>query len=98
MRNFTIVLSLVLTWVLSGAVASASPVVEGNTDDPVTAAPAVTRPDTPHCTVTLADAFRSNAADGSPQYYEGTLTPPKTNPRLAPGITTARSSATDAAR
>ncbi|SEF20546.1 Peptide N-acetyl-beta-D-glucosaminyl asparaginase amidase A [Amycolatopsis pretoriensis] len=79
-RIFTIVLSLVLTWVLSGAVASADPVLEHDTDDPVTAAPAVTRPDTAHCTVTLADAFRSNAADGTPQYYEGTLAPPKACP------------------
>jgi hypothetical protein len=61
-------------------VASASPVVEGDTDDPVAAAPAVTRPDTPHCSVTLADGFRSNAADGSPRFYEGTLTPPKACP------------------
>ncbi|MFB9690792.1 peptide-N4-asparagine amidase [Amycolatopsis plumensis] len=61
-------------------IASASPVVEGDTDDPVTAAPAVTRPDTPHCSVTLADGFRSNAADGSPRFYEGTLTPPKACP------------------
>ncbi|WP_410573668.1 peptide-N4-asparagine amidase [Amycolatopsis sp. cmx-4-61] len=80
MRIFTIVLSLVLAWVLSGAVASAAPVLEGDTDNPVTAAPGVGRPDTPHCSVTLADGFRSNAADGSPQYYEGTLTPPKACP------------------
>lgn len=79
-RIFTIVLSLVLTWVLSGAVASADPVLEHDTDDPVLAAPAVTRPDTPHCSVTLADAFRSNAADGTPQFYEGTLAPPKACP------------------
>ncbi|MCR6489025.1 hypothetical protein M8542_39975 [Amycolatopsis sp. OK19-0408] len=82
MRIFTIVLSVVLTWVFAGAVASAAPlsagpVVEGSTDNPVTAAPPVTRPDTPHCTVTLADAFRSNAADGTPRFYEGTLAPPK---------------------
>ncbi|MGW4525601.1 peptide-N4-asparagine amidase [Amycolatopsis sp. NPDC004378] len=80
MRFFTIVLSLVLTWVLSGAVASADPVLEHDTDDPVVAAPAVTRPDTAHCSVTLADAFRSNAADGTPQFYEGTLAPPKACP------------------
>ncbi|WP_103353516.1 peptide-N4-asparagine amidase [Amycolatopsis sp. CA-128772] len=70
----------VLSLLLLPGVVVASPVVEGDTDDPVTAAPPVSRPDTPHCTVTLADAFRSNAADGTPQYYKGTLTPPKACP------------------
>jgi hypothetical protein len=59
--------------------ASASPApgyIEASTSDPVTAAPPVSRPDTPHCTVTLADAFASNAPDGTPQDFSGTLTPP----------------------
>ncbi|MEV6832729.1 peptide-N4-asparagine amidase [Amycolatopsis sp. NPDC051102] len=80
MRRRLVLIGAVLSLVLLPGVASASPVVEGDTDDPVTAAPAVSRPDTPHCTVTLADAFRSNAADGSPRFYEGTLTPPKDCP------------------
>jgi hypothetical protein len=52
----------------------------GPGDDPVSAAPDVTRPDTPHCTVTLADHFLSNAPDGSPQYYSGTFRPPAACP------------------
>ncbi|MDT4925330.1 MAG: hypothetical protein QOG01_3043 [Pseudonocardiales bacterium] len=50
--------------------------VEPYTDSPVTAAPPVSRPATAHCTVTLASHFLSNAPDGSPQTYSGTLTPP----------------------
>ncbi len=72
--------AVLFSLLLLPGVASAAPVVEGDTDNPVTAAPAVTRPDTAHCSVTLADAFRSNAADGSPRFYEGTLAPPKACP------------------
>ncbi|BCJ37016.1 hypothetical protein Athai_45190 [Actinocatenispora thailandica] len=50
--------------------------VEDGTDDPVVAAPPLSRPDTRHCTVTLAKEFDSNAPDGSQQFYTGTLTPP----------------------
>nr|WP_199199371.1 peptide-N4-asparagine amidase [Amycolatopsis sp. CA-128772] len=80
MRRRLVLIGAVLSLLLLPGVVVASPVVEGDTDDPVTAAPPVSRPDTPHCTVTLADAFRSNAADGTPQYYKGTLTPPKACP------------------
>jgi hypothetical protein len=62
---------------LQPATASARPgFIETQTSDPVTAAPPVSTPPTPHCTVTLADQFPSNAADGTPQNYSGTLTPP----------------------
>lgn len=50
--------------------------VESGSDNPVSAQPPVTRPPTKHCTVTLADQFPSNAADGSPQQFSGTFTPP----------------------
>jgi len=50
--------------------------IENGSDNPVSAAPDVTRPPTKHCTETLASAFPSNAADGSPQNFSGTLTPP----------------------
>jgi hypothetical protein len=54
--------------------------IETSTSNPVTAEPPVSRPDTPSCTVTLADQFPSNAPDGSPQSFSGTLTPPPTCP------------------
>ena len=61
MRRLALVFAALLLLLVPG-VAVAGPIVEGDTDDPVTPAPAVTRPDTAHCTVTLADKFRSNAA------------------------------------
>ncbi|WP_370942394.1 peptide-N4-asparagine amidase [Amycolatopsis sp. cg5] len=54
--------------------------IEGDTDDPVTPAPAVSRPGTPSCKVTLADQFPSNAPDRSNQLFSGTLTPPAACP------------------
>ena len=54
--------------------------VETATDNPVVAAPPVTRPDTSSCSVTLASRFPSNATDGTPQDYHGTLAPPKACP------------------
>lgn len=61
--------------------ANASPAfIETHTSNPVTAEPPVSALPTPHCTVTLADQFPSNAADGTPQNYSGTLTPPAACP------------------
>ena len=54
--------------------------VESGSDNPVSAAPPVSRPDTAHCTVTLASHFLSNSATGAPQNYSGTLTPPAACP------------------
>ena len=66
----------------AGAVspAAAPGYIETGTDDPVTAAPPVSRPDTAHCTVSLATHFQSNDATGAPQNYSGTLTPPAACP------------------
>ncbi|MDQ2850598.1 MAG: hypothetical protein M3Y49_07665, partial [Actinomycetota bacterium] len=57
--------------------ATAPSYIEHSADNPVTAAPAVSTPNTTHCTVTLAHHFASNTADGIPQNFSGTLTPPK---------------------
>jgi hypothetical protein len=64
---------------LGGAVTAAAATpgyIETHADNPVSAAPDVTRPATKHCTVTLAEDFPSNAPDGSPQSFSGTLAPP----------------------
>lgn len=47
--------------------------VENGYQDPVTALPPVTRPDTPHCAVTV---MRHDFADSYGQPYTGTVTPP----------------------
>ncbi|MFC6705103.1 peptide-N4-asparagine amidase [Flexivirga alba] len=55
---------------------TASGVIESSGGDTVSAQPPVSRPDTRHCTVTLADHFKSNAADLSPQLYSGSVQVP----------------------
>lgn len=60
----------------AGTAPAATPAIEINSQNPVTAQPPVSRPPTPACTVTLADAFPSNTASGAPQNFAGTLTPP----------------------
>ncbi|RNI25344.1 peptide-N4-asparagine amidase [Flexivirga caeni] len=55
---------------------AAGGVIEAPGGDTVSAQPPVSLPDTPHCTVTLADHFMSNAADMSPQTYSGTIAVP----------------------
>lgn len=50
--------------------------IETGVSDPVSAAPPVGRPSTESCTTTLAQDFPSNAANGSPQNFSGTLAPP----------------------
>jgi hypothetical protein len=76
----TAVVVMAATISLARPAAAASGYIENGSDNPVSAAPAVTRPDTQHCTVTLAKDFPSNAADGSPQSYSGTLAPPTACP------------------
>lgn len=48
-----------------------------NTPDAVSANPKVSRPPTKHCTVSLADHFKSNRSDGTAQQYSGKIAPPK---------------------
>lgn len=55
---------------------AASGVIESSGGATVSAQPPVSRPDTKHCTVTLADHFMSNAADLSSQLYSGDLRVP----------------------
>ncbi|MGH3416953.1 MAG: peptide-N4-asparagine amidase [Actinocrinis sp.] len=52
---------------------TAAPAVEVNYQDPVSALQPVSRPDTPHCTVT---AMRHDFANSYGQPFVGTLTPP----------------------
>lgn len=81
LRPVALLVALVTTLALAPpASAATSGFIESGTDNPVSAAPAVTRPDTAHCTVTLAQDFPSNAANGAPQSYSGTLTPPAACP------------------
>ncbi|HET7172646.1 MAG TPA: peptide-N4-asparagine amidase, partial [Nocardioidaceae bacterium] len=65
----------------SASADTSSAYIETSQANPVSAQPAVTTPPTKSCTVTLADHFPSNAADGSPQSFSGTFTPPADCPR-----------------
>jgi Peptide N-acetyl-beta-D-glucosaminyl asparaginase amidase A len=76
MKRALLALAVLVFALATPTAASAAPFVEPYTDNPVTAEPPVSRPGGPHCTVTLADHFLSNAADGTPQNFSGTLTPP----------------------
>jgi hypothetical protein len=70
------VLSVGLSVGVGGTALAAAPTVEVNSDNPVTAAPPVSRPHTHACTVPLATGFPSNTATGAAQNFSGTLTPP----------------------
>lgn len=61
---------------VSGTALAATPSIEINSQNPVTAAPPVSRPHTHSCTVPLATNFPSNDATGAAQNFSGTLTPP----------------------
>jgi hypothetical protein len=76
MKRVLLAVAALVVALVTPSVASAASFVEPYTDNPVTAEPPVSRPAGPHCTVTLADHFMSNAPDGSPQNFSGTLTPP----------------------
>ncbi|NYJ74063.1 peptide-N4-asparagine amidase [Allobranchiibius huperziae] len=72
----TVVLSLLASCLIGAQSASAAGYIENGADNPVSAAPPISRPATGHCTATLASHFPSNAASGSAQNYSGTLAPP----------------------
>jgi hypothetical protein len=61
----------------AGAAAAATPAVEINYQNPVTAFPPVSRPDTAHCTVA---AMQHDFANSYGQPFVGTLTPPAACP------------------
>jgi len=71
-----VLLALGVGLVAAPTAGAATPGIEINSQNPVTAEPPVTRPDTHSCTRTLADAFPSNTATGTPQNFSGTLAPP----------------------
>ncbi|HEX4724958.1 MAG TPA: peptide-N4-asparagine amidase [Pseudonocardiaceae bacterium] len=54
----------------------ATPAIEINSQNPVTAPPAVSRPHTHSCTVPLATNFPSNNATGGAQNFTGTIAAP----------------------
>ncbi|HVT70216.1 MAG TPA: peptide-N4-asparagine amidase, partial [Trebonia sp.] len=60
--------------------ASSSSYVEGDISTPVVGTPAVPRPHTKSCTVSLANDFPSNDAAGNAQNFTGTYTPPRDCP------------------
>ncbi|HEY1706537.1 MAG TPA: peptide-N4-asparagine amidase [Trebonia sp.] len=59
---------------------SASSYIEGDISNPVVGTPAVPRPRTKSCTVSLANDFSSNDSSGNAQNFTGTYTPPKDCP------------------
>lgn len=80
--------ALMILWATpAGATATPTPAtttssgyVEGDISNPVTGTPPVPRPHTRSCTVSLADNFPSNDAQGNPQNFTGTYNPPKDCP------------------
>jgi hypothetical protein len=74
--------ALVTTTLAGGALPAhaASAPIEINSQNPVTAEPPVSRPDTQACTVSLASDFPSNSASGAAQNFSGTFTPPSACP------------------
>jgi len=79
-RLLTLLFAFVAVVALAAPASATTGYIENGSDDPVSAAPSVARPDTAHCTVELARDFASNAPDGSPQTYSGTFTPPSACP------------------
>lgn len=69
-------LSAGVSTALAAPASAATPAIEVNSQNPVTAAPPVSRPHTRSCTVPLATAFPSNDATGAPQNFHGNITPP----------------------
>lgn len=74
--RFVVAIAVVLLLSAGSGTASASTPVEINYQNPVTAAPPVSRPHTHSCTVPLATNFPSNDATGAPQDFSGTIKAP----------------------
>ena len=71
-----VLLSLGVSSAASGAATAATPTIEINSQNPVTAPPPVSRPHTHSCTVPLATNFPSNSATGAAQNFTGTIAVP----------------------
>jgi len=72
----TVACAVLLSLGVTSAATAATPTIEVNSQNPVTAPPPVSRPHTHSCTVPLATNFPSNNATGGAQNFTGTIAVP----------------------